>query len=135
MARLDESAARRGDWSPGVAIRMADGQEWHFRRPKVKFKVQVGPDGKPLARRFSADAGRYYLDIMEEIARSPDDEAAFGTIVALTLASLRLNYDVPDEAVGDLYEYDKDDPDSRAMWEALYLLAVGQSPDPPSPVG
>lgn len=135
MPGLEESSARRPDWQPGVPLQMGDGQVWHFRRPKLRYCVAIGPDGSPVATRYAPEHGMSYLEASEKLRSCDGDGAAIGLIATLTLTLLRLNYDVPDPAVPGLYQYDADDPESVKLWGELHNLALGIVPDPPSPIG
>jgi hypothetical protein len=126
--RLDEASFRRPDFEDGTPIRLADGQEWIFPRPYIRFVPAEG-EGGTLAfggrRRTLGPAFDRFFGAMIE----SDDETTQAT-AALNLAATMLlhNYDLDIGHIQTLLAYDPDSDESAAVWERIVDVAMGTSP-------
>lgn len=124
-----ESELRRADFFDQAAsepLRLADGQTWWLRRPRLLTRVAVEPGtGRAYSRRAprAGDVLAPYPDVLDDLARDRGDFLA--NVVTLALVLLRENYDLPDEAVPDLFAFDESDPENVAMWRELGRIVQG----------
>ena len=127
---LDEKALRRPTFAEGSRVKLADGQEWTFPKPRIRFKPRV-VDG-----RVEIDGGATFGPEFDEKL-----EMLFGLGEIEGVERLRLqfevavrllstNYDLPRGAVGDLLVLEAGDPASEERWESITNVMLGISPKP-----
>lgn len=128
----DERAARRGDFEEGVPIALADGQEWHFRRPRMELYPAIGPDGSVEP---AVSFGPAYHALVEALEAAPTGIDQVGALMKLAVFLLRLNYDLAPADYRTLLPFRADDPANEAMWVAIAGIATGTAGPKPSAVG
>jgi hypothetical protein len=118
--KIDELTRRRPTFVPGVPI-MLDGQEWHFPRPKIRYRLGHS-DGVPtLARCFTFGPNDDALDF--PFATRTGGDGCMGCL-ALASAMLLANYELSDDEVSSLLSADILDPDPQVWIRILDLLTL-----------
>lgn len=138
--KLDETALRRPEFEPGVAITLSDGQEWHFPRPVMAdFYPAFNREGE-LVLTPGSSYGPPYDALVDAfiMADSVGDEHL--TLVALALDLLRRNYAIEPFHLRYLLRLKRpDDPGHEAneeMWAEIAAVALGRDTGPKHiPVG
>lgn len=131
----DESKARRPDFEEGRAIVLANGQAWHFRRPRVFFI----PDDSPLGFRVGYSNGNEPETIalrkrLDELGPSPLIKDLVRAELALAKHGLRQNYDLTDGQVNELLHFaypEMGDGDQDAVRIRDEVMAVLNGDDAP----
>jgi hypothetical protein len=127
---LDEKALRKPGFKEGHRIRLADGQEWSFPKPRLIFKPKIA-DGK-----IDFDGGPSFGPEFDD-----NIEALFGVRRAEPPERLRIkfemavrllltNYDLKPDDFCELLVLEVNDPESDARWEAIDRVLMGLSPKP-----
>lgn len=129
---LDEKALRRPDFTEGVRLKLADGQEWEIPRPVYQIFPRFADDGSVTVHSKVTFGGEidYFLDL---------DEAPEGTAIVDDIARrmsvmaklLRRNYSLTNDDLGVLLSMNRRDPESAAMWLVIDRVLVGEMPDGP----
>ncbi len=135
---LDEKALRREGFTEGVAIVLSDGQEWHLRRPELgDFAFRRDPSGTIRVQRGST-LGPNYETLLDAYLEAEDGLPSMVKLVEAAWFLLRLNYDLDDTALPQLFRMTvDDDPQAESnseMWRTLSDAVMGRVP-PPTPVG
>lgn len=127
---LDERALRRETFSEGHKVALADGQEWTFPKPKMRFRPKV-VDGK-----VDVDGGPSFgpeydasLDVLFGVVDvEPIERLRVKFEMAVRL--LGANYDLTPEDFASLIVLEPDDPASDERWEQLTRAIMGIAPKP-----
>ena len=125
----------------GVPIKLVDGQEWIFPKPRLV----ISPIRDPETGRFVAgmrptlndEYGKVFqesFDASMKLADSEDDgEARFqvmSTRLELATILLRHNYALDDDDVTQLLTIDDQIPESVEAWKAIDQVVMGESQKP-----
>ena len=129
---FDEKALRKPGFAPGVSIKLGDGQEWTFRRPRIRwYPSRSGGTTKTRAagaNEFGPECdellGVFFGDVESTVWDFPT--ARFELAIRL----LEPNYDLTDEHFRELLWFERDDPASTEMWSAIGSVIAGNSPKP-----
>ncbi len=133
MIPLDEAALRRPEWVEGVAIRLADGAEWHFPKPLFELFPVVAENGSvELGGKPTFDAG--YDDLLESYLASVDPLDRVKALFALAVDLLKRNYTLAPADYQRLLRFHGPNTTHQATWAQIASVATGSSPKP-SPVG
>jgi len=127
----DEAALRRPGFSPGHAVRLADGQEWTFPKPTLVLTPARRPDGTFGVRSsdpFGPEHQRHLEAVMEGGEGMPWAEYQ-ALRIGLAASLLCRNYDLDDEALADLLPYDLAGDSTAEMWRRLDRVAMGFPPE------
>ena len=123
---LDEKGLRKPTFSEGTRVRLADGQEWTFPRPRLRIYPRRDPEGKFYAAggpSYGPDFEDRYDEFMESVATRDDTPECLYRIecLHLELAAILLlaNYELDDRDLRRLLVIEYDDPESEARWEAV----------------
>jgi len=127
---LDERALRKPGFSEGYPVRLADGQDWVFPKPRIRFRPKIGPDGR-------VEVGR--------TAFGPEFDASFDVLFGVTEAEpgeqmrvqfemavrlLSANYELTAEQLADLIVFEPGDEASDERWGQLSRALMGIAPKP-----
>jgi hypothetical protein len=133
---LDEVALRKPGWAEGNRVRLGDGQEWSFPRPRIRMVPRAGDDGRITAGvKAAASLGTEFegwFDILMGVKESDaleEWEAKFGAAAKL----LMLNYDLTVADLGDLLYWESGDPGSDARWFEIERAIRGVPPKERTP--
>lgn len=122
---LDEMSLRREGFRDGYPVKLADGQEWTFPRPRLRFRPARGKDGKfALAGGWEHD--EIYGELRDELLET-DSEDLFSVLsISSTIAChlLLINYALSDDDLGALLPVDLDDDSNSEMWTALTPIVL-----------
>lgn len=130
---LDELALRRTDFEEGYPVVLADGQAWHFRRPRIYFRPSEDSSGFAIGLADGPDPE------MLRLRRQLDDLGPGSLIrewarIELMLAShaLRLNYDLTLAQTADLLhfayeEMGESDPNAVRIREEVMAVLNGNA--------
>ena len=133
---LHESTARRPDWVEGVPILLENGEEWHFPRPIMQFRLSLD-GGPPTPKPTSLDTNRRFSeafwikqsslrDSMIRGAGLPLGEAV-PLIGPLAVDLLKRNYDLTDDQALDLVLFGADAANLE-MWDQIIRVVLGIAP-------
>lgn len=135
--KLDESAHRRADFTPGAAVILADGGTWYLRKPVVRFVPDDASEGGFQTRLTLPGDGEFAsLVRLRDALFASADEITLGDLAKIELAIARLmllaNYDLDSRALADLLQfgYDDDDPEGVEIRHAVMGVAEGRGPKP-----
>jgi hypothetical protein len=128
---LDERALRKPGFSDGHKVALADGQEWTFPKPRIRFRPRIGPDGRVEVGGGPSFGPEYdgQLDVLFGVTEAePFERLRVKFEVAVRL--LRGNYELTDDQVGELLVMEPGDPASDERWEELTRVLMGIAPKP-----
>lgn len=100
---IDEALRRRGNFQPGMEIRLADGQAWSF------------PVADVVSPLLSGSAQEEYLGLLRVHAEAEDRAERGMAELALALFLIRLNYSLESAQLASLFSFA---PGSPALAEA-----------------
>lgn len=130
---LDEKSLRRDcfnleDSSPVV---MADGQEWHLRRPVVRIRPKF-ERGRAIATKAAP-----YLEGGEELPALLDALTADADFVqaAINVGAylLSFNYNLSDAQFEELFAFEDDEGDGRFDWMRRIVQVANGADAPKAP--
>ncbi len=132
---LSEQELRRPEFSEGHKAALADGQEWTFPRPVLRFRPARGQDGKlGMGGDWGHDLEyRRLRDALVDV----DQENTFEMMslqIQIAANLILRNYALSDDDLGSLIYFDFADPCNAEMWEGLTDV-IFASPPKRSPVG
>lgn len=115
---LSELECRRSEWQAGAEVVLSDGQAWHFPRPRLTYRLHIDPETRaPIMRADATTQSPTYAELLDRL--DSDSGEMFSLMCAMALELLRENYNIPDEAVPDLFTFDPSSEISRARWAAI----------------
>jgi hypothetical protein len=128
---LDEKSLRRPGFSEGYKVKLADGQEWTFPKPRIQFRPQLGPDGRvevgggpsfgpEYDHEFDVLFGVVEVDALERL------RVKFEMLVRLLTANYRLSAD----EVAELLVLEPGNDASDQLWDELSNVLMGIAPKP-----
>lgn len=134
--KLDEQALRRPEFAGGVAVTLADGQEWSLPRPRVRFV----PDESDLGFgvRLAMDDGGAYQSLVTAVYAAENDPAYIRAELALARHLLLANYDLAPDQIASLLQFsygDDADATGAAIREAVMGVAFGRTDGPKASAG
>jgi len=127
---LDEKVLRKPGFADGQMVRLADGQEWAFPRPRIRLKPVI-VDGKVHVGSGSSFGPEYdeQLEVLFGVVDvDPVELVRVKFEVAVRL--LGANYDLKPEDYGELIVLEPGDPESDERWEQLSSVLLGIAPKP-----
>lgn len=126
----DERARRRPEWQgPGrgaTLIRLDDGREWAFPRPRLGL-VLARDDGEGLAFRSKVADARF-ADLYDRYFAAAGADA-LRSLVELAARMLMANYNLAEPEAFSLLAYYPGDPESEAMLMRLRRHVMGLGAD------
>lgn len=131
---LDEQALRKPGFTEGRAIKLADGQEWMFPKPRFRFYPVVGQDGTVTVEGGST-YGSDHDKLIDALAGGEEVEdferlrLQFSGAVSL----LSRNYSLAPEDYSSILCLDTEDEASGEMWTAINRVMLGLPAEDESP--
>ena len=125
---FDEKSLRRTTFQEGIEVKLADGQTWTFPRPRMSFKPRfVEGKIKIDSPSFGPEFDPYY----DVIFGTKDHEGWELQEAKCTIAwlLLRANYDLPEDALPELFSFEPRDTASADMWNAVMDAVLGHNPN------
>ena len=134
MHKLDEKALRRPGFTEGHRVMLADGQEWTFPRPMVRFFPAKAAEKVVMGAEYGHDAE--YETLRDELIEVDATDVYNATRLQVQIAGLLLlaNYDLDNKQLRALLPLIPDDDANDAMWGDL-IPVIMANPPKPSPVG
>lgn len=129
--RLDEPALRRPDFDDGVAVELADGQEWTF--PALWYRTfPRKTEGGGVETVMRVTYGPEHDADLEILFGSKEAEAHVQVDAMTRLAATLLlrNYDLDDDALAKLLPFDARSESSQGMWGRVVRAIRGERPKP-----
>jgi hypothetical protein len=127
---LNEQERRRPDFTPGLAVTMADGQKWNLPKPRHRFKPKIVDGRVEIAG--GATFGPESDDDMEVLfgVAESDPGEYIRVKFAMAVRLLRANYNLSDEELATLIVWEPGDEKSDARWSELNDALQGIAPKP-----
>jgi len=125
---LDEQVLRKPGFTDGRKVRLADGQEWVFPRPRIRLKPKV-VDGKVEIGGGPSFGPEYdeQLDVLfGAVEVDPVERLRVKFEMAVRLLSA--NYDLKPEEYAELIVLEPGEPASEECWEQLSEVLLGVAP-------
>ena len=124
--RLIESECRTADWKPGAEVVLADGQVWHFPRPRLVYRMALDGDRKPFMKSDASNQSDTYAAALDRLEANGEGDASwFSLVTGMSLELLAQNYAIPDEAVPTLFTFDPGSEVSVNRWKTLGAAVKG----------
>jgi hypothetical protein len=125
---LDEKSLRKSSFTEGHKLVLADGQEWTFPKPRIRFTPKI-VDGRVEIGGGPTFGPEYddRLDILfgaVEVDRAEQVRVKFEMAVRLISA----NYDLKPEDYAELIVLEPGDPVSDERWDQLDDVLLGNAP-------
>jgi hypothetical protein len=128
---LDEKALRKPTFSEGYKVTLADGQEWTFPKPRIRFRPRIGPDGRVEVGGGPSFGPEYdqQMDVLFGVVEAePIERLRVKFEIAVRL--LRANYELSDLDLGELLELEPGDAANDERWEQITRVVMAISPKP-----
>src|SRR6202041_2391368 len=109
MQMLDEKALRTPEFRDGTAVKLADGQEWTFPRPRFRVFPVEAPDGEigPGYRPTYGSAFDRMMEVFFGVASCTTDQL-FDMRFKGSTDLLRRNYSLTTADLGTLLVFEED---------------------------
>lgn len=126
---LDEKALRREPFSDGVKVKLGDGQEWTFPRPRMRLFPRLKEDGT-TASKLVLTHGKAFQEKLDSYFDVPQEDRLGRLEIQVTLAAdlLLANYTLDDAALESLLLFDQHDEANMAMWDAISYVILSIPP-------
>jgi hypothetical protein len=126
---LDEFRLRKPEFSAGVRVVLADGQEWTFPKPKLRFTPKVVGGHVEIAG--GPSFGPEFDDKLDVLFGVTDADPTERLRIKFELAVrlLAANYNLEPEHFAELIVLEPGDPASE-RWERLCDAIMGIAPKP-----
>ncbi len=127
---LDETVLRKPGFTDGHKVRLADGQEWVFPRPRIRLRPEI-VDGK-VEIGGGPSFGPEYDDQLDVLFGAVDVDPVERLRVKFEMAVrlLSANYDLKPEDYAELIVLEPGEPASDERWERLSNVLLGIAPKP-----
>jgi hypothetical protein len=128
---LDEAAVRKSTFSEGYPVRLADGQDWTFPKPRIRFRPKIGPDGRVEVGGGPSFGPEFdgMLDTLFGVTEAePVEQLRIKFEMAVRLLSA--NYDLTPDQLGELIVLEPGDEASDERWDQLSRVLMGIAPKP-----
>ncbi len=117
---IKEIDCRRPDWQPGAEVMMADGQAWHIPRPRLVHRMMRDPATGALTLKTDASAqGESYAALIDRLDAEGGADDWFTAVTTLCLELLAQNYDLPDEAIPQMFTIDLGSEINTRRWNLI----------------
>jgi hypothetical protein len=126
---LNEKELRKSTFTEGNKVELADGQEWTFPRPRLRFFPHRGVDGK-IGLGAQGTFDDEYRALFVEFADMDRDNVyeVWSLRIRIACHLLLANYDLTDVQLADLLPAVFEDEANMQMWEALHPVLLSQPP-------
>jgi hypothetical protein len=128
---LNEETQRRPEFQAGIAVELADGQQWHFPVPRVRLAPVRTPGGA-----WAVGVGRsglpeyaHWAEVLLGLTEAdPEEYWRIRMTAAATL--LCLNYDLEGDELAELLAFEPDAPDGpyTRRWMDIDAAVLGMVP-------
>jgi len=127
---LDETVLRKPGFTDGHKVRLADGQEWVFPRPRIRLKPKI-VDGR-VEIGGEPSFGPEYDDQLDVLfgAVEVDDVERLRVKFEMAVRLLSANYELKPEDYAELIVLEPGEPASMERWEQLSNVLLGMAPKP-----
>jgi hypothetical protein len=128
---IDEMSRRRPSFQPGVPVTLSDGQEWHFRRPRLTVSPAM-TDGQVAGVTIGAEGVADYDHLASILTGefAVPTEAHWAARFTAAVAMLRSNYTLGDEECAELLKIVPSDLAEVERSDAIVDVFLGVSPGP-----
>lgn len=124
-----EADLRSHGFREGYKVKLGDGQEWTFPKPRLRFRAARSSDGNVgLGGGWEHDAEYQRLRDALIDCDSTNTYDLINLQVQIAANLLLRNYDLSDDALGDLLVVDFEDDANTAMWDALAPVIFANPP-------
>jgi len=127
---FDEVALRKPGFAEGYKVVLADGQEWTFPRPRLRFSPRL-VDGRVEVAGGPTFGPEYdaQLEILYGVTDTePVEQLRIKFEMAVRLLSA--NYELTAEQLGELIVFEPGDEVSDERWDQLSRVCMGVAPKP-----
>jgi hypothetical protein len=130
MSRIDEKSRRKPGFTAGVAVVLADGQEWSFPPPRLRLRPVRSGDGFAVTvnRVGLPDYPRWEAVLCSEAPVPPEEYWSVRMTAAVAL--LLANYELTDQELGSLLVWETGDPAADERWDRIDEAILGAVPKP-----
>jgi len=129
--RVIESECRRPEWQAGAEVVLSDGQVWHFPRPRLKYRMTLDASTRiPAMIRDASVQSPTYAEMLDKLDNSANDAEFMSLITAMALELLGQTYNIPDDAVPVLFQFDPGSEVSMNRWQSLAAVVRGNASYP-----
>lgn len=128
---LVEAERRKEGFTEGNKVALADGQEWTFPKPRLRFFPHRGVDGKiglGAESTFDREYREMFVSLVEVDKDKPFEVWSLRIQIACHL--LLANYELSDVELADLMPVVFDDDANMEMWENLSPALLSTPPKP-----
>jgi hypothetical protein len=128
---LVEAERRKDGFTEGNKVTLADGQEWTFPKPRLRFFPYRGDDGK-MGLGGSGTFDQEYRELFTAFTECDKDEPYQYWTLKIQIAChlLLANYELSDAELADLMPVMFDDESNMEMWANLSPVLLSQPPKP-----
>ncbi len=127
---LDEKALRKPEFSEGISLTLADGQEWVLPKPRLRFKPRI-VNGK-VEIGGGSSFGPEFDDKFDVLFGIVDADPAERLRVKFEVAVrlLATNYHLQPDDFARLIILEPGEPESEERWDQLCDAIMGIAPKP-----
>ena len=126
---LDERTLRKAEFSEGYKVKLADGQEWTFPKPRLRFRPWIDLDGRVKVSGGPSFGPEYdgSLDVLFGVVEAePIERLRVKFEMAVRL--LQANYELTAAALAELLVLEPGDEGSNTCWDQLTSAIMGIGP-------
>jgi hypothetical protein len=126
---LVEAERRKEGFTEGNKVTLADGQEWTFPKPRLRFFPYRGDDGK-MGLGGSGTFDQEYRELFTAFTECDKDEPYQYWTLKIQIAChlLLANYELSDTELADLMPVMFDDEPNMEMWGNLSPVCLSTPP-------
>lgn len=128
---LSEIERRKECFTEGNKVVLANGQEWTFPKPRLRFIPHRGVDGKlglGAVPTFDQEYRTLFTALIE-VDKDKDFEV-WSLRIQIACHLLLANYDLPDADLAELMPVIFDDESNMEMWANLSPICLSTPPKP-----
>ena len=126
---LDETALRKPGFAEGYKVRLADGQEWTFPKPRFRFRPKIGPDGRVEVGGGPSFGPEYdqQFEVLFGVVES-DGFEQLRVKLEMAVRLLQSNYELTANDLAELLVLEPGDQASEDRWDELVRVLMGLGP-------
>jgi len=121
---MNERDFRRENFRGDVAVVLADGQEWYFPEPVIRYV----PAPPPERRKRVSSLGDEHLTKAESVSSAVTADDLIASELDLAAWMLLLNYDLTYEQIAELVQFDYREGADQGMRDAILEVSLGLGP-------
>lgn len=130
---LDEKALRKPEFVEGIRVRLGDGQEWSFPKPRLRLVPGRAEDGSFELKNRPTFGEHRQADLAAVLAgpKEDADDGLFNWLQArirLVCGLMLDNYNLEDADLEVLLPYEFGDESITEMWNDIHAAIMGQAP-------